>query len=103
MVIAVIIAGICFGFCMGIALVIPVLTLVTVSAVVGKSAAMIIWLVLAVPLGVLALCALLLFSIYLYGYIGAFRMAYGMYFYGGRYKPLGDLLEPPLPAVTAEA
>jgi hypothetical protein len=62
---------------------------------------------------VLGLCAMLLallglaYAVYVYVMIGGtiitFFQSFGMYFYGGHYLPLGDLMEPPIaPVVPSE-
>ncbi len=62
---------------------------------------------------VLGLCAALLvllglaYAVYVYVMIGGtiitFFQSFGMYFYGGRYQPLGNLMEPPVVPVELAA
>jgi len=54
---------------------------------------------------VIAALAAMVYSLYVYvlilGIVRTFFQAYAVYFYGGRYQPLGDLLEPPPPVYVA--
>jgi len=52
----------------------------------------------------LAVLLMLAYMVYVYvmivGTIVTFFQSFGMYFYGGRYQPLGDLMEPPIAPVA---
>lgn len=80
-----------------IALIIPfvvVAAIIAVLALVLKGISGVAALAVCVPLGVAALGAFFLGWIGLSGTIGTFRRSYALYFYGGRYDALGDLLQP---------
>jgi hypothetical protein len=52
---------------------------------------------LGIPAGILLLGLFFLALIGASGTIGTFRRNYALLFYGGRYPPLGDILQPPVP------
>ncbi len=67
--------------------------IVVIFAAISKVAAIIV----GVLLGALVLAAFILACIAVAGTIGTFRRSYAIFFYAGRYPPLGALLESSIP------
>lgn len=89
-----------------LALVIPLLVLGGIGAVlffVLKSSSITLAVLLGVPAGLLLLGLLLVAFIAVSGTIGAFRRNYALLFYGGRYPPLGEILQRTLPPAPRPA
>jgi hypothetical protein len=90
-----------------IALIIPFMVaaaIIAVLALVLKGISGVAALAVCVPLGMVVLVVFFLGWIGLCGTIGTFRRSYALYFYGGRYDALGDLLQPaPRPWVPGGA
>jgi len=87
-----------------IALVIPFVVaaaIIAVLALVLKGISAVAALAVCIPLGAVALALFFLGWIGLCGMIGTFRRSYALYFYGGRYDALGDLLQPVPQQVTS--
>jgi hypothetical protein len=87
-----------------IGLIIPLLVVVAVGAVIVillKMASTGLAVMLGVPAGILLLGIFFLAGIGVSGTIGTYRRNYALLFYGGRYPPLGNILQPPMPMPPA--
>jgi hypothetical protein len=91
------IAATIIGF---LALLVPFLILGGIGAVlvlILKASSIGLAVLLGIPAGILLLSLLFAAFIGVSGTIGTFRRNYALLFYGGRYPPLGEILQPPLP------
>ena len=84
----------------GIALFLPFLALAGIGAIAVfalKGVSVPMAFLFGIPAGVLLLVLLLIGIIALGGVIGTFRRNYALIFYGGRYRPLGVILDAQMP------
>ena len=83
-----------------IGLAIPFAIVVAIGAVIViilKTVSTSLAVLLGVPAALLVFVLFLLAGIGVSGSIGTYRRNYALLFYGGRYPPLGNLLQPPAP------
>lgn len=93
-------AGLAATIAGGIALVLPFLALGGIGALAIfalKGVSVPLAFLFGIPAGVLLLALLLIGVIALSGVIGTFRRNYALMFYGGRYRPLGAILDTQMP------
>lgn len=60
----------------------------------------VICVALAIMVGLVVIAIYLMAIISIYGISAVFKQSYAVYFFGGRYRALGDRLEPPPPALV---
>ena len=101
-----------FGMALGLALVLCIAVVGAVFFGIGFTLFHMLWAsgagARAVVVAYIVVAALILAVLYVVGIIaasglnGLFRTAYAAYFYGSRYRPLGDQLDPAPPAAPPE-
>jgi hypothetical protein len=64
----------------------------------GSFVGQVVCVALAIMTGLIVVTIYLLAIISIYGTAAVFKQSYALYFFGGRYRELGELIEPPPPS-----